>query len=1533
MSYELGDAVGHIKMDSSGVTEGFNAALSIIGQFLSSVQSLANSVQQAETSVNQCAMSMANSLQGTAGSITQAVQQTQNAVNQTATAVSSGLAGAANTASQAMVQAGAAAEQAADVIGEALPSAVDEASESTEGLNDSLNETNDTVRRTERQTEQSSNGIKRNMKENATAVSQFGDAAKKAADIAKKAFVALTAAITVAFSGALKVGSDFESSMSQVAATMGTTVSSISELTDIAKEMGATTKFSTTQAAEALNYLALAGYDAEKQIKALPTVLNLAAAGGMDLAYAADMVTDSMSALGLSTSQLVTFSDQMAKAAQKSNTSVAQLGEAILQIGGTAKILAGGTTELNTALGILADNGIKAAEGGTALRQILLNLTAPVDSAREYMQQIGLSAFDAAGNMRPLNQTFAQLAEILKDATDAERQEALSKIFDARQLKSAEALLANYGERWNELSAEIEKSAGAAANMAETMNDNLKGSITIMQSALEGLGVTVYESLEAPMKTAVKSATKEIDRLNTSIKSGGLNSSVQKLSEAFAGFVKSAADFAANEAIPSIIAMFEWIVDNGKTVLNIVTAIGAGFLAWKFGTVFSALTANIGAASLSLYKYAARIRTAEKAQKALNATIAANKFMIIGTALAAVVTAIATAGKDMGELTKAFQALQAVVAVAAIGMGAYAIATIEAAVANGTYSASAILAAVSTTKLVKILKAAWAVMAAHPIIAVTAALAALAAALVIFIDTEEKVAPEVQAVTDKYKEQLDAVKEMRDEYDALKTAAKETNEQNNDQIDTYAALYERLKAHIDEQGNIIGSYDTVCELVEQMNEIYPDSIRLVGEQGAAYIETAKSMEAYIQNLRDQAILQANEKVYQQSVVNLGKIKDKTDEAKQAWLDAGAAYEKAAFDFEHYISEELATEKQKEAARAAGYKSVKKYLEAQKNVAQEELNNLSQIYSTQNSLLKEAEQEVESYEQKIVDTKLDSMRAQGEIFDSQIEAQKDFYERQAAQYRDSMTGDESSEILLKHSEQNLAAMNEQLAQLEDQYKKHQLSGENEYYEKRRKIIEDANVRELAEWWELYDETLESQEKLNDEKLKADKEAADERLNALKDSFSKELQTLKTNEKLGLITESQYYDDLENLLNKYKSKGLDLWEDYGDDIKIARKEINDSLTQADIDAAEKSFETWSENINGIIDAHKSKYNEILANQNKLADSLKKYGDLYTMVTEEVKKADGTTETSQKMQLENLDKQLSAMKKYSESFDKLKGKNISEGLLSEILSMDVEKGQEYMDLLNKMSASELKAYSEKYDKKQAYAEQFAKDFYASEIKSLEDNFANEVRNVLNALPPETKLIGADSINGFIEGIESKKEDSSAAMTETMNGVIEACRKTLDTHSPSVVFNGIGVNTLEGFEQGLVDKAADVYATMEQIGGNFVTSLLKGMQTQWETLKTWFAYAVSTLSMPAESFSALSMETVGGYKPSWNNKSYNGSETVSESSYKGITKEDVVEAIRETYPSGDVIITVSEAELGRISRRALNTVGRQTGKPVINN
>lgn len=322
----------------------------------------------------------------------------------------------------------------------------------------------------------------------------------------------------------VKTGMEFDSAMSQVAATMGKTMDDLvnetgevdlawgkfsGNLRDYAKEMGEHTKFSAIEAAEALNYMALAGYDTQKSMEMLPPVLNLAAAGNMELARASDMVTDASSALGLEQKETLEMVDQMAMAASKSNTSVEQLGDAILRVGGTAKVMKGGTTELSTVLGLLADNGTKGAEAGTALRNILMAIQG--DKFEKTFGQMGISAYDAQGNLRSLKDIFMDMQTAMDGMTDEQRTDIISKTFNARDLKNVNALLGTSAKRWDQLTGAISDSEGAAEKMSETQLDNLAGDITLLQSAFEGLKISISDKLTPAFRGAVQFLTWCID--------------------------------------------------------------------------------------------------------------------------------------------------------------------------------------------------------------------------------------------------------------------------------------------------------------------------------------------------------------------------------------------------------------------------------------------------------------------------------------------------------------------------------------------------------------------------------------------------------------------------------------------------------------------------------------------------------------------------------------------------------------------------------------------------------------------------------------------------------------------------------------------------------------------------------------------------------------------------------------------------------------------------------------------------------------
>ncbi|MFI3201883.1 MAG: phage tail tape measure protein [Eubacteriales bacterium] len=393
----------------------------------------------------------------------------------------------------------------------------------------------------------------------------------------------VTAVVAGLGTAAVASASNFESGMSQVQATMGITsdamstldgksVNTMDTLSDLAKTMGSQTAYSASECAEAINYLALAGYDTQKMCDTLPKVLDLAAASGMDLASASDLVTDAMSALNMEVSEADVMVDQMAKTASSTNTSVAQLGEGILTIGATAQAIKGGTAELNTALGILADSGIKASEGGTALRNVILSLQTPTDKASELMEQLGVSVYDSQGDMRSMNDILGYHS--MDGMSSAEKDNIISTIFNKTDLAAVNTLLGSTGDTWDSLQNSILDSSGAASQMAETQLDNLEGQLTILKSALEGLAISFGEILMPAIKSIAESLQTFLSWLN------GLDETTQKMIVTI-GLVVA--------AIGPILIVVGNVISAIGTIMSILPTLATAFTAVK--TAFAALNA------------------------------------------------------------------------------------------------------------------------------------------------------------------------------------------------------------------------------------------------------------------------------------------------------------------------------------------------------------------------------------------------------------------------------------------------------------------------------------------------------------------------------------------------------------------------------------------------------------------------------------------------------------------------------------------------------------------------------------------------------------------------------------------------------------------------------------------------------------------------------------------------------------------------------------------------------------------------------
>ena len=331
--------------------------------------------------------------------------------------------------------------------------------------------------------------------------------------------------------GALKVAGDFEAGMSEVSAITGATGKDMQALEKQAKTLGATTKFSARDAAEGMKYFGMAGYDTNQIMSALPSTLNLAAAGNVDLGIACDIVSDAMTGLGMSANETTKFTDIMAATITNSNTSVELMGETLKYVGPVAGTLGIGMGDLSVAIGLMGNAGIKGSQAGTALRAGLTNLVKPTKEMKTAMEKYGVELVKNADGSVNMMGTMENLRSTLGGLDQTTQAQALATIF-GKEAMSAWASVVNASEGdFNKLSDAIANSDGKASDMANTMQDNLKGSIDNMKSAFEGLLITIGQRLIPIFQNLVEGITNVFTWFNN------LNPAIQNVIIGIGGFL------------------------------------------------------------------------------------------------------------------------------------------------------------------------------------------------------------------------------------------------------------------------------------------------------------------------------------------------------------------------------------------------------------------------------------------------------------------------------------------------------------------------------------------------------------------------------------------------------------------------------------------------------------------------------------------------------------------------------------------------------------------------------------------------------------------------------------------------------------------------------------------------------------------------------------------------------------------------------------------------------------------------------------
>lgn len=320
---------------------------------------------------------------------------------------------------------------------------------------------------------------------------------------------------------AVKVGMNFEAEMSKVASISGATGDEFQKLIDKAKEMGSKTKFSATESAQAMEYMAMAGWKTQDMVDGLKGIMDLAAASGEDLATTSDIVTDALTAFGLKASDSTHFADVLAKASSNANTNVAMMGETFKYVAPVAGAMGYSVEDCSVAIGLMANSGIKASQAGTSLRQMLSRLAKPTDEVQSAMDQLGISLTDSAGNMMSLDTVMSDLRNGFKGLSKAEQAQLATSLAGQEAMSGLLAIVNASDGDFDKLKDSIYNCKDAAANMAAVAQDNLAGQITSLKSKAEGLGIAFYGSIQEPLKELASVGVKALEDLNNAYASNG----------------------------------------------------------------------------------------------------------------------------------------------------------------------------------------------------------------------------------------------------------------------------------------------------------------------------------------------------------------------------------------------------------------------------------------------------------------------------------------------------------------------------------------------------------------------------------------------------------------------------------------------------------------------------------------------------------------------------------------------------------------------------------------------------------------------------------------------------------------------------------------------------------------------------------------------------------------------------------------------------------------------------------------------------
>ena len=749
-------------------------------------------------------------------------------------------------------------------------------------------------------------------------LSKIGGLAVKGLSMATGAITGTATALGGVSIAAIKAGSDFESQMSRVQAISGATGSEFNKLKEQAIQLGADTAFSSSQAAEGMENLAAAGFTTSEIMDAMPGLLDLAAASGEDLASSSDIAASTLRGFGLEAADAAHVADVLAANANKTNSSVADTGEAMKYVAPLARAAGLSIEETAAAIGIMANAGIQGSQAGTTLRGAISRLSKPTKQMSECMADLGISFYDSEGNMKSLAEQTRMMEEATAGMTDEQRNNVLVTLYGQEALSGMLALMNEGDGALLELTHAYETCDGSAKAAAETMQDNLAGALDQLGGSAETLGIVFYESVSESLKETAKSATDSINNITEAFRNGGLDDAIEAAGDEFANLAVEAASHApdmADTAVDFIESFVDGIGKNKKKLVgaavDMAKTLGGGLadllpdeLGEPVEEAIDSITESLesggledaGETVVKTFDNVIKV-VGELADVALPPLTKAVDFAGEHLELiAASATTAFAAFKGYKVVTEANDALSKGASVwktASAAVDAYNVVqmacTAQGVISNATLTTGQAVVGLLTGKisLATAAQTAWnAVMNANPIGLLVTAIGALVAGLGVYKLATDESKESQYALTDAQKKAIEKTHEEYEAYKELDNARKEAMGNVEAEYGYLSQLNDELMGLVDSNGQVKAGYeDRANFIVNQLAQAFDLEEDEVWDIIGANSTLADSIDELIEKKKAEAMLNANQEAYEEAI-------RKQNEALMDYTNSLSEYESA-----------------------------------------------------------------------------------------------------------------------------------------------------------------------------------------------------------------------------------------------------------------------------------------------------------------------------------------------------------------------------------------------------------------------------------------------------------------------------------------------------------------------------------------------------------------------------------------------------------------------------------------------------------------